>query len=349
MNILVIEDNKDVLENTTELLELAGYQVDGAKNGKLGVSKAKEMLPDLIICDIMMPEMDGYDVLYYLSIDPKTSTIPFIFLTAKSDSQDFRKGMELGADDYLTKPFEEIDLLKSIERRLIKSKQIKESFVRIKEDPKSSDFSLDEVNEKHELFKNKKRKVVRAKNFVYLQDGNPNYLYYIKKGQVKTFKTNNDGKELTTGLYKENEFFGYHSLLKDEEYSDSAISVVETKLDLIPKEEFFSLIRNKREIANEFIKLLSMEVIDKEEELLNLAYNSVKKRVADSLLKYFDKYSEEFTKGLQIPREDLANIAGTSTESVIRTLSEFKKDGLISTEGKTIYILKNEELSNYKY
>ena len=348
MRILIIEDNKDVLDNTTELLELAGYSVEGAENGKIGVTKAKELLPDLIICDIMMPEMDGYDVLYYLSIDPKTSTIPFIFLTAKSDAQDFRKGMELGADDYVTKPFEEIDLLKAIERRLAKSSKIKEVFSG-KESSEIGDFDLENVDKDHELFKNKKKKIFRAKNFIYLQYGSPTYLYYIKKGQVKTFKTNEDGKELITGLYKENEFFGYHSLLKEDEYSDSAIAVVETELNLIPKEEFHDLIKNRREVANEFIKMLSKEVMDKEKELLSLAYNSVKKRVADGLLKYFDKYSQEYSRGLQIPREDLANIAGTSTESVIRTLSEFKKDGLISSEGKTIYIQEEEELRNYRY
>ncbi|MEN8929375.1 MAG: response regulator [Flavobacteriales bacterium] len=349
MNILIIEDNKDVRENTCELLELAGYTINEAENGKIGVKKAKELLPDLIICDIMMPEMDGYDVLYYLSIDPKTSCIPFIFLTAKSDQQDFRKGMELGADDYLTKPFEEIDLLKAIERRISKSNQIKSTFNTSSLSAGTSNFDLAEVDEKHELFNNKKKKTFRAKNFIYLQYGSPIYLYYIKKGQVKTFKTNEDGKELITGLYKENDFFGYHSLLKEDEYSDSAIAVKETEVELIPKEDFNALIKNKREVANEFIKMLSKQVIEKETELLSLAYNSVKKRVADGLIKYFDTYSQEYSKGLQIPREDLANIAGTSTESVIRTLSEFKKDGLISADGKTIYITDHKELREYKY
>lgn len=349
MQILIIEDNQDVLDNTTELLELAGYKVSGAINGKEGVKQAKELQPDLIICDIMMPEMDGYDVLYYLSIDSKTSTIPFIFLTAKSDAQDFRKGMELGADDYLTKPFEEIDLIKSVERRLSKSSKIKESMQQLANPSEEQQFDIQNIDNEHELFKSKKGKTFRAKNFIYLQYGSPIYLYYIKKGQVKTFKTNEDGKELITGLYREGDFFGYHALLKEDEYSDSAIAVIETQVELIPKEEFYSMIQNKREVANEFIKILSREVTEKEEELLNLAYNSVKKRVADGLIKYFDTYSQDYSRGLQIPREDLANIAGTSTESVIRTLSEFKKDGLITTEGKTIFIANSDELRKYKY
>ena len=350
MNILLIEDNLDVLENTTELLELAGYNVLAVENGKKGILKAKESIPDIILCDIMMPEMDGYEVLYMLSIDPKTSTIPFIFLTAKSEQEDFRKGMELGADDYIIKPFEEIDLLKAIERRLNKSKLIKATFDRKISEADISGFSLKDGEGNREIFENKRLKKFPAKSFVFLQHGQPIYLYYVRKGKVKTFKTNDEGKELITGLYKERDFFGYHSLLKDAEYSDSAIVVKDCELDLIPKEDFYEMLRTKREIATEFIKMLSYEVVEKEKELLSLAYNSVKKRVADSILKYFEKYGESMEqKGMQIPRDDLANLAGTSTESVIRTLSEFKKDGLISVEGKTIYIKKKIELENYRY
>lgn len=350
MKILLIEDNLDVLENTKELLELAGYNVFSAENGKIGVIKAKEIIPDVILCDIMMPEMDGYEVLYMLSIDPKTSTIPFIFLTAKSEQEDFRKGMVLGADDYITKPFEEIDLLKAIERRLSKSKLIKETFKREKNEIDVTGFSLKDGEGNREIFENKKTKKVAAKNFIYLQHGQPIYLYYVKKGKIKTFKTNDDGKELITGLYKERDFFGYHSLLKDAEYSDSAIVVKDCELDLIPKEDFYKMLRSEREISTEFIKMLSYEIVEKEKELLSLAYNSVKKRVAESILKYFEKYGTEGgATGMQIPRDDLANLAGTSTESVIRTLSEFKKDGLISVEGKTIYIKNKNELKNYRF
>ena len=118
--ILVIEDNTEVRENIQEILELSNYEVVTAENGKRGVEKAKTEKPDLIICDIMMPELDGYGVLYMLGKTPETNGIPFIFLTAKTEKSDFRKGMNLGADDYLTKPFEEMDLLNTIERRLNK-------------------------------------------------------------------------------------------------------------------------------------------------------------------------------------------------------------------------------------
>ena len=119
--ILLIEDNPDMRENTAEILELSGYEVTTAENGKIGVDLAQRTKPDLIICDVMMPVLDGYGVLYLLSKDNETAGIPFIFLTAKAERSDFRKGMEMGADDYVTKPFDDVELLNAVESRLRKS------------------------------------------------------------------------------------------------------------------------------------------------------------------------------------------------------------------------------------
>src|SRR5438046_1435193 len=118
--LLLIEDNNDIRENTAEILELANYKVTTAENGKIGVEKALEEKPDLIICDVMMPVLDGYGVLHLLNMNPQLKGIPFIFLTAKAERSDFRKGMEMGADDYITKPFSDIELLRAIEMRLKK-------------------------------------------------------------------------------------------------------------------------------------------------------------------------------------------------------------------------------------
>src|SRR5574339_330307 len=120
-SVLVIEDNKDIRENTAEILDLAGYKTFTAENGKKGVDVAMKEKPDVIVCDIMMPELDGYGVLHLLRKNPETQNIPFIFLTAKTERGDFRKGMEMGADDYITKPFEDIELLNAVEVRLKKS------------------------------------------------------------------------------------------------------------------------------------------------------------------------------------------------------------------------------------
>ena len=116
--VLLIEDNDLIRQNTAEILELTGYTVQTAENGKIGVEKDLADKPDLVICDIMMPVLDGYGVLHIFNKNPHLAGVPFIFLSAKIERTDFRRGMEPGADDYLTKPFDESELLSAIEGRL---------------------------------------------------------------------------------------------------------------------------------------------------------------------------------------------------------------------------------------
>ncbi|MCI0535019.1 MAG: response regulator transcription factor [Verrucomicrobiales bacterium] len=116
--ILVIEDEAETLENLVLMLEMEGFKPLSAVNGRLGVALAKRELPDVILCDVSMPEMDGYGVLESLRADDTTVSIPFIFLTAKGDKKDLRTGMNLGADDYLTKPASAEDVLAAIAARL---------------------------------------------------------------------------------------------------------------------------------------------------------------------------------------------------------------------------------------
>lgn len=348
-NILVIEDNFDVRDNVAEILELANYDVETAENGKIGVAKAQSSLPDLIICDIMMPELDGYGVLYLLSKSPATSGIPFIFLSAKADKQDLRKGMNLGADDYLTKPFEEMDLLNAIEGRLKRSEAFKKEY-------SSNEEGLDNfINEAkataalEELSENRKSKQYKKKEMIYLEDNFPNALYFISEGKVKTFKTNEDGKELITGIHGAGEYFGYLPLLKECEYQDSAMTMEPTTVVVISKEDFYHLIHTNRDVSNQFVKMLSGYVMEREEELIKFAYNSVRKRVAEGVLKIAEKYEDPEENAFPVPREDLANIVGTASESVIRVLSDFKEEGLIVTEGRKIKILNKDGLVNIKY
>ncbi len=122
--ILVIEDEEFARENLIDLLDLEGHLVFSAENGYRGVELAQEHLPDLIICDIQMPAMDGYQVLSTLRENPSTSTIPFIFLTAKTSHNDLRAGMSLGADDYLTKPYTLDEVLQAVATRLEKQAMI---------------------------------------------------------------------------------------------------------------------------------------------------------------------------------------------------------------------------------
>jgi two-component system, OmpR family, alkaline phosphatase synthesis response regulator PhoP len=125
--ILVIEDELAVRENIVDLLEAENYKVVATENGFIGLIWASEHLPDLIISDVMMPEIDGHDILRALRQNPITATIPFIFLTALSDKNDIRSGMDLGADDYLTKPYARAELLNATASRIEKSKLISQS------------------------------------------------------------------------------------------------------------------------------------------------------------------------------------------------------------------------------
>lgn len=126
--ILVIEDENPVLTNILEILESGGFQAIGAENGSLGVQKALEHIPDLILCDIMMPVMDGHGVLAQLRSQPATAMIPFVFLTAKADKNDMREGMNLGADDYITKPFRRKELLEAVNIRLERRAAVMEQY-----------------------------------------------------------------------------------------------------------------------------------------------------------------------------------------------------------------------------
>ena len=121
--ILVIEDEPEMRRNLATILKLEKFNVVQAENGRAGVETARKELPDLILCDVMMPEMDGHAVLQALRENPKTVTTPFIFLTAKGEKADFRSGMDLGADDYLTKPVEKADLLSAIAARFKRNDQ----------------------------------------------------------------------------------------------------------------------------------------------------------------------------------------------------------------------------------
>ncbi|MBX7125599.1 MAG: response regulator [Cyclobacteriaceae bacterium] len=337
--ILLIEDNEDIRENTAEILELAHYEVLTAPDGKKGVELALEKKPDLIVCDIMMPVLDGYGVLLAVQKNPETQHIPFIFLTAKTERSDLRKGMDLGADDYITKPFNGTELLNAIEGRLKKVELLRQ------------DLSAD-INGLNELMSASGMKSLtdgrtvnkyKKKQIIYMEGNLPSRLYYVQKGMVRAYKTNELGKELVVGLYKEGDFLGYVPLLEGGKYNETAEAMDDCELALIPREDFDRLMNGSREVSLKFVRLLANNVIEKEKELLNLAYNSLRKKVANALMTLQKKYSEST---LGISRENLAAICGTATESVIRTLSDFKDEKLIEIKGTHITILNPTKLEH---
>ena len=181
--LLLIEDDVVLRENTAELLELSGYDVITAPNGKVGLEIAKQSLPHIIVCDIMMPELDGYGVLEGLSKAENTTNIPFIFLSAKTERKDVRKGMDLGADDYITKPFEEEELVSAIESRLAKAAIIKDQNEKFTDHLPSNDDELRTLNDLKNFFDDNGSTIKFAPGDVIYEEGqNSNSIYLISKG-----------------------------------------------------------------------------------------------------------------------------------------------------------------------
>jgi CRP/FNR family transcriptional regulator, cyclic AMP receptor protein len=342
--ILVIEDNEHIRDNTAEILQLAQYRVYTAENGIKGVEAAMEFEPDLIVCDIMMPELDGYGVLNIVHNNPALCNTPFIFLTAKSDASDFRKGMDMGADDYIPKPFSGTDLLHAIETRFKKADLIKSSFRQDIHEKEQPQIATSEKQSLQQFIEGRNIDKYRKKQLIYTEGNHPLRLYYIQKGKVKVFKRNDDGKELVVSLYKEGDFFGYIALLEETAYKDSAEAMEECEIAVIPKQEFDELMRTNHEAAHKFIKLLANDISQKEQHLLNIAYNSLRKKVADALIVMVEKYKGDEDFVINISRENLAAIAGTATESLIRTLSDFKLEKLIDIKDGNITILNYDKL-----
>jgi CRP-like cAMP-binding protein len=272
-------------------------------------------------------------------------------LTAKSEREDMRKGMNLGADDYLTKPFDDLELLDAIEIRLKKSDIVREEF---KKNVEGLDEFINQakgLKELDNLLSNEKRiNNIPKKHTIFSEGSYPNFLYFLNKGKIKTFKTDNQGNEFITGLYKNGDFIGYTDLLENSNYTENAVALEDSEICMIKRDDFFALIYNNRDVANKFIKMLSDNVVEREERLLKLAYNSVRKRVAEALLMLQKKYQQEGAKEftMAISRDDLSGLVGASKETVIRTLTDFKEEGLVQISGSKITIVKQDKLANMR-
>ena len=344
--ILLIEDDADMRDNTAEILQLANYRVIKAENGRRGVELARKDKPDLVLCDIMMPELDGYGVLHLLGRDPATAELPFIFLSAKAERGDVRKGMQLGADDYLTKPFEEGELLNAIEGRLRRSELFRKGF-----DDGFEGFSkfLDQargIDALKSLSTDRKTRAFSAKDVLFHEGDELRHVPYLLRGKARTFKINNDGKEFVIGLHGPGELLGYMGLLEGGQALETAESLEDCEVALIPREDLLALLYKDRDVSIRFIKMLARDVKEKEQHLLQLAYASVRQRVAHAILRVHARYAASGGSGLgvKISREDLASIVGTATESLIRCITDLKEEGLIMSEGRDIRIVDKVKL-----
>ncbi|OBX27230.1 CRP-like cAMP-binding protein [Gelidibacter algens] len=344
--ILLIEDDTVLRENTAELLELSNFQVMTAPNGKIGMHLAMEHLPELIVCDIMMPEMDGYAVLDALSKNESTKHIPFIYLSAKTERQDVRRGMNLGADDYITKPFSEDELISAIESRLAKVSILKDIQERA-ETLEENKHDLRTLNDLKNFFDdNGENSVVDEGQYIYEEGQHSNTIYLIIKGLVKCHKLDEQGKELTTALHREDDLFGYTSFTENTTYQETATAIQKTELVGVSSHTLKGILNTNHHVTLELIHLLTEDLKGTKDQLLQMAYSSVHKKTATTILKFAEKLNKKPEDPIRISRNDLASVAGIATETLIRTMSSFKKEGILEIEGRNIRILDLEKLKN---
>lgn len=340
--ILVIEDDRIMRENMAELLELSGYEVFVAENGKEGIVQARELMPDLIVCDIKMPDLDGYGVLHILGQNHRTAAIPFIFVTAKTGRSDRRKGMEMGADDYLTKPFEDTELLKTVEARLEKHKIVAKNY------PGDATGLVEFIKDAGMLtslanhFEASQLRDYSAKEMVFRPGDHPRFLYFIDSGRVKIYRVNPDGKEFITNIFHPGDFFGHQSIFEGRPYVETAEMLEPGKILLVPKDDFLALLNRNREVANKLIRMISKDLTEKGEELIRMAYDSVRKRVAMKLLALLPE--EAGNETIVISRTNLAALVGTTPETLVRTLTELRELEIIQTDSQKIILLDRNRL-----
>ena len=343
-HILIIEDEEPIRLSLAEILQIKGYTTSQAEHGAAGIKLAREVNPDLVLCDIMMPEMDGYTTIRRFTEDPKLLSIPFMFLTAKAEKEDFDKGMGLGADDYITKPFQAETLINRVKTRLQKTKKI-QSIGGGTEGLKTLYNEARGIEGLNKLSKGGIIKKFNAQEEVYQMHQFPRYLYFVLNGVVKDIQITDSGKELIINMYKEGDFFGYLPLLSNTKYDKTAVAMEDSELSLISKEDFNLLLRTDRDLSSKFINMIANQTTSLESHMVTMVYGSVSKKLAEALLQLNELNEDE---SIQITRAELANMVGSTRESVTRSLAEFKKRGIVNLS-KGITIIDETSLRNIKF
>ncbi len=346
--ILIIEDNHDVRENLSELLVLSGYDTITASNGKEGVTAALAQLPDLILCDIMMPEMDGYTVLRILSKNELSASVPFIFLTAKTELTDVRRGMTLGADDYITKPFDDVELLDTIAVRLQKHKHhtsgsdITPSIINLP----TGDQIIRSLPK--ELLDGEPR-LIRKKDLLFAEGQTCRYIFFIKSGRAIATKIDNYAKEVVTRLYQYPMIIGVASAFAGAKYQETVKAFEDLEVIPIKKDDFIAHVLHEPSSAYYFLQNMASYQLQADEKLLLQAFGSVRMKLAATLVELHHFYAEKEKAVIPVAREDLASMAGTAKETIIRCLSEFKEEGLVTIQGSDIIISSVQKLAELRY
>lgn len=348
MRILVVEDDELIANPLAQALQEQHYAVDIAYDGEAGWDFVEAFAYDLIVLDVMLPKLDGISLCRRVRSHGIHS--PIILLTAQDSSTNKVVGLDAGADDYITKPFEDIELLNAIEVRLKKIQFLGHHYAM---SPSGISQFLKDVKDTGsfgQLAEQYSIETYSKKQPLYHEGKRPRYLYYLVRGKVKAFKIHEDGKEYITDILSDGDFIGYHALINDSNYADSTLILEEAEIMQIPREDFLQMIYKDIQVAAKFIHIITQNIKEKEERLISLAYSSLRKRVAKALVDIHSKYnSNGGSNPIEISRDDIAHYIGTATESLIRTLSDFKAEKLIQIKESKIIITDIGKLQNLLY
>lgn len=341
-HILVIEDNEDVRANLVEILELYGYEVSEAANGLEGVKEAVRILPDMILCDVSMPELDGFGVLNILNQQEKTMSIPFVFITARTEKEDIRRGMNLGADDYITKPFYKDELLQVIQTRLKKAASRGTHSSKAAKAPHLSDPERGYEKLQRAFEEQGRLKHYGQGQLIVEEEEFPHYIYRVETGRIHLIRSHDYGKDYIIAELGPGEVFGLSTVLERGYYHYRAkVASTACGCSLLGKERLLKMLNEDPNVSEAIIQLMARRLVAHGDKLAHQAYDSVRRRTALVLCDLHKKYEDV---PIELSREELAQMVGTTKESVIRSISDFKREGLLMTEGRSIQLLKPEAL-----
>jgi CRP/FNR family cyclic AMP-dependent transcriptional regulator len=281
--ILLLEGDTTLSKDMSNILRLANYEVEVANNGKFGLETAYQNIPDLIICDLNLPELDGMGLLRILSRHAEFNLVPFLFISKDKSLESIRRIMDMGADDFIINPVDHTELLRTVDIHIMKMEKVKASFHRERTQNETSFDSFLKTPHTHKKYK--------KKQMIFQTGDKPNFLYYIAQGKAKSFIENEEGKEVTVTLYVAGDFIGTSALLAKSPYAANAMALEDLELVLIPKEEFTEIMSNDSALSHDILLRLKNANTLNNERLLKFAYDSARKRVADSLLFVSDKFS----------------------------------------------------------
>lgn len=335
--ILLIDSDPDERLMMTEILEIGGYKVEHARQGREGLRKAEIIKPDVVISRIKLKGGDGFSILYSMRQDKSLEEIPFIMIAESNTREDRRRAMEMGADDFISKPASGPEILRAIETQIFRYSQLKKKFSEKSEEEKDRLYH----NEPwvRLLIQDRKIQHYRGGDQIYRNGNYPGYVYYLLEGQVKLYYLTEKGKELTTDVVSSGELFGYEPVIANREYNQNSMALINSKIVRISSDEFISMLQGDASLAYGLLRVISSRVPGKERDMVSLAYDTVKARISLKLLYLSRKLR---TNRIKISRKDLASLTGTSMETVVRALSELKDNGIIELDEHRI-ILKDKK------